>query len=176
MRRKVLTLTVAGAVVLSLSVGCTPGGEKELPTPFVVASDLPATRLAPVLVVKARSPIRIPVALTNPTKDELTYAVDAVDTGATGLYQLDGTLYRDGREVKQRVMYDAPLFQKHQIRRLKPGAAVVLDFRLPYTDIKPGRYELRLIYEVYPKSVDVTEHGLTAMKLEQTILLDVRDE
>jgi len=174
MRRKVLAGALAGAVVLSLSVGCTPGGEKESPAPFVVAGDLPAARLAPVLVVKARSPYRVPVAFTNPTKDELTYAVDA---DGTGLFHLDGGLYRDGQLVKEdSVSYDEPQFDMNQVRRLKPGAAIALHYRLPYVKVKPGRYELRLNYHIYPKSASETKFGLTAIKLEQTIILDVRDK
>jgi len=179
MRLKVLALAVAGAVVLPLFVGCTPGGGKgpDAPTPFVVAGDLPTARLAPVLVVNARSPIHVPVALTNSTKDELTYAVDAKHADEAELYNLQGSLYRDGRLVKEeRVMYDEPQFQMNQVRRLKPGAAVTLHYRLPYTKVKPGRYELRLIYQIHPKSGDETKHGLTAIKLEQTMILDVREE
>ncbi len=174
MRRNVLAVTVAGAVVLCLSAGCTPGEEKASQTPFVVAGDLPTARLAPIQVVPARAPYRVPVAFTNPTANELTYAVDA---NGTGLYQLGCSLYRDGQEVKEGwITYDEPLFQMSQVRRLKPGAAVTLQYKLPYSTVKPGRYELRLIYQIHPKSGDVTKHGLTAMKLEQTLILDIRDE
>ncbi len=167
-------VAATGVLVLSWSVGCTPGGEKATPTPFAIAGGLPAARLAPVVVIPARLPQRVPVAFTNPTADELTYAIDA---DGTGLYQLGGSLHRDGQLVREaRIMYEHPPFQMTQVRRLKPGAAVALHYELPYVKVKPGRYELRLTYEVYPESVDVTKHGLTAMKLEQTIILDVLDE
>ena len=72
--------------------------------------------------------------------------------------------------------YDEPQFDMNQVRRLKPGAAVALHYRLPYVKVKPGRYELRLNYHIYPKSASETKFGLTAIKLEQTIILDVRDK
>ena len=126
-------VVAAGAVVLSLLVGCSPGGGKksQAPAPFVVAGDLPAARLAPVLVVKSRSPVRVPVAFTNPTKDDLTYAVDA---DGTGLYQLQGSLHRDGQLVEEEgITYGRLPFKMNQVRRLKPGAAVVLDYEYEFT-------------------------------------------
>lgn len=170
-------LIVAAAVVLLLCFigvkqvgGALPGGR----VGFVVGGGLPEARLASVYAISATSPVRVPVALTNPTAEEVVYAVDA---GVAGLHQLQGSLYRDGRLVKEgRVKYDLPPFQMHQVRRLPPKATAVVHFELPYIKVAQGLYELRLVYQIHPKSVDETKHGLTVMKLEQTILLDVRAE
>lgn len=169
---KVVAVVVTGAV-FSCFIGCTRDGDfPEARGPFVVAGGLPTARMASVYVVKARSPVRIPFVLTNSTEEEVQYALAEGE-----LYHLEGSLYRDGQLVKEgRVMYDQPPFQKQQVRRLKPKATVVLHYELPYVKVEPGRYELRLTYQIHPKSVDETEYGLTAMKLEQTILLDVRAE
>jgi hypothetical protein len=172
-----VAIVVAGVVLLPCLVGCAKDGGScpEARGPFVVAGGLPTARLATLLVVKGGSSVRIPFALTNPTEEEIVYAVE----DGTGLYHLDSWsgLYRDGQLVKEgRVIIEHPPFQKHQIRRLKPKETVVLHYKLPNNDLKPGPYELRLIYDIPPKSVMETEFGLTAMKLEQMILLEVRDE
>jgi hypothetical protein len=77
--------------------------------------------------------------------------------------------------VVQPVTIKPAPFDKRWVRRLKPNESVTLVFDLG-GKVEPGKYELRLKYEIYPKSVDETEHGLTPMKLEQTILLDVQPE
>jgi hypothetical protein len=126
------------------------------------------------VTVKGDEAIRVPFALTNPSKGTVVYSYDPDETG---LYNLQGLLYQNGEMIKEDlVLADRPLPKKEQLRKLKPGECVILHFTLPYGTVKPGRYELRLTYDIPPKSTFETDLGLTPMKLEQTILLDLRKE
>ena len=136
------------------------------------ASGPPEARLAAVVVVKGSPTLRVPFALTNPSKGIVTYALDP--TGP-GLYHMSGRLFQDGKEAWRPVTTQKLPFDKRQVRKLKPNESVTLEFDTK-DEIKPGKYELRLKYEIYAKSVDELEFGLTPMKLEQTILLDVQKE
>jgi hypothetical protein len=124
------------------------------------------------VTVKGTSDINVPVAFTNPSEAIVRYPWIR---GSLGF--LHGVLYQDGKRVKANIVRrDAPPFTKDQVKELKPGETVTFQYRLPYSEVKPGRYELRLVYEIPPKSVLETEDGLTATKLEQTIILDVQNE
>jgi hypothetical protein len=134
----------------------------------------PEARLASLVTVtiKKDRPIEVPFALTNPSKGTVTYAY-----GGGELYFLGGMLYQNGEMITEgTVTFDQPLPTKERLRKLKPGESVELRYRLPYHEVKPGRYELRLKYDIPPGSTLETDLGLTPMKLEQTILLDLRKE
>ncbi len=144
-------------------VSCAP--EKTVPV------GLPDAKLAAVVTVKSGASITVQIGFTNPSENLVIYGL----TRGVGLYLLDGTLYREGEKILPNIPKGklAP-FDKEAVRELKPGQSVVLNYRLPYTNLDPGVYELRLIYEIPPKSSYVADFGFTPMKLEQTILLTVQ--
>jgi len=86
-----------------------------------------------------------------------------------------GELYQNGKLVEEgMVEYSRPPLKKEQVKELKPSETLIFRYEVPYSHVKPGKYELRLSYEIPPKSVYETEFGLTPMKLEQTIILEVQ--
>lgn len=168
---RVLVVVSIGTVLL----GCdTPSNQKNrVQGPVTVATDQDTPRLASAQVITGKSPFFVDIALANPTKNDLVYAVES--SSSDSLCNLGGRLLLDGKPVKKgEIEPQRPRFKKEQVRTLKPGESVFVRYELPHTEIDNGKYELRLIYEVHPKSIAETEFGLTPFKLEHTILLEVR--
>ena len=165
-----------GLLLVLILVGCKPS-DSRFPRPqgeFTVKDDQKTAMLVDIQVISNADPIHVNFALTNPTDEELVYAVKS--KRLIGLNGLEGVLYRDGKMIKGDIKADEAAFNKNQVRRLKPKEVVLLQYEMPHTKLPAGAYELRLVYQIYPNSVANTDHGLTAIKLEHTILLDVRSE
>lgn len=116
--------------------------------------------------------VRVPFTLTNRSKNVFSYGWDP---DGSGLYNLQGMLFQDGKEVRGRIRSDRPMLDKKHVKNLKQGESVSLRYMLPYTEVKPGKYDFRLKYELSPGSFLDTEFGLTPMKFEQTMILVVQD-
>lgn len=163
MKNAILCLSVVlGFTALSASSGALNSGES------------PTGRLLPVVIIKNRPKAQVLISLANPSNGVIRYAID----GAGGWYGVQGELRKEGKlviEGKGPLTTPLPL-QKDQLRVLNPGKSVVLAYHLPYLKIQPGKYELKLSYNIHAKSVLAIDFGLTPMKLEQTLLLDVRPE
>jgi len=128
--------------------------------------------LLPIVTVKGTSDFTVPVAFTNPSDGIVRYPF-----ARGGLGLVAGELYQNGKLVEEGLVeYSRPPLKKEQVKELKPNETLIFRYEVPYSRVKPGKYELRLSYEIPPKSVYETEFGLTPMKLEQTIILDVREE
>ena len=157
-----LLLLVAVSVMACGPVVPPSGGDPAASGVFVVVS------------VPVGGPIPpIPVAFANAADKPIKYAVNA--DGAT-MYDLGAVLYQDGKVAVHvpSVAYDEPPFKMSQVRVLEPRSVIALKLRTRYIEMPPGFYELRLTYHVSPGSVDETQFGLTPLKFEQTVYLDVQ--
>lgn len=160
MTRSCVVLLVAPAFLLACQ------GKDSTPR-----SPSPVTGILPLTTVQAADVMLVPVALSNATGGPIKYAVAA---DGVALYHLQGSLHREGKTFEKGLVHvDEAEFNMNQVRVLPAGSAAVLKYRLPYVKLEPGLYELRLTYQIHAKSVDDLKHGLTPMKHEQTVYLDV---
>ena len=77
-------------------------------------------------------------------------------------------LYCDGSYVKRKIFPLGPTLDKESVKRLKPGESIVCTILLReyYGDLKPGRYELKVSYEIPENSNLSSKYGLTPMSFE----------
>lgn len=130
--------------------------------------------LLPLVQVVSSPEMCIPIVLTNASDVIIKYAVESDEKT---LYHLDGTLRQHGEIVtKDFKSSDARSFNKNRTRSLSTQESAVLDFRLPYSHLDAGRYELHIVYEIQINSVHEQDYGLSAHKFEQTILINVVDK
>lgn len=131
----------------------------------------PTGRLLPVAIIKNKSKYQVPISLINPSEGAIRYAAE----GSGELFGVEGELRKDGELVKEGLMpviKPIPL-RKDRVRELKSGEHVMLVYQLKYSELRPGWYELKLSYNIHDESILATEYGLTPMKLEQVIMLNV---
>ena len=163
------------AVLLSgcLFCGCSPTGRSTTPTtgPFVSAGDQLAPLLSPTLSIKNQSPFSIPFVFSNPTRLPVSVAVQVHQNPR--LVFLQCSLFQNGKYLKSEIKYDDMQLTKDHVIKVAPNETILCYCRLPFVKLPAGKYELRLSYDIPAKSVLDTEFGLTVLKLEQTIFLDV---
>ena len=156
-----------------MSSGCSPAGRSTAPTtgPFVSAGDQSLPLLAPTLSIKNTSPFSIPFVFSNPTKLPISVAVQVHQNPE--LVFLQCRLFQNGKYLKSEIKYDDMQLTKDHVIKLAPNETILCYPRLPFVKLAVGKYELRLSYEIPAKSVLETQFGLTVLKMEQTIFLDV---
>ena len=156
-----------------MSSGCSPAGRSTAPTtgPFVSAGDQSLPLLAPTLSIKNTSPFSIPFVFSNPTMKQISVAVRGSQNPE--LVFIQSILFRNGKQLDPEISYDGMPLTKDHVIKLAPNETVLCYCQLPFIKLAVGKYELRLSYEIPVKSVLETEFGLTVLKLEQTIFLDV---
>ena len=153
--------------------GCSPTTRTTKPAagPFVSAGEQNLPTLSPTVSIKSKSPLLIPFVFSNPTMKQISVAVRG--SQYPELVFIQSTLYRNGKQLDPDISYDAMPFTKDHVIKLAPNETVLSYCQLPFIKLAVGKYELRLTYEIPAKSVLDTEFGLTVLKLEQTIFLDV---
>lgn len=163
-------MRAVNAAMISLAIASSVWRAK---IPFVPITTA-VTGLVPVTAVRLSGDIVVPVALVNGSDRVVKYAVNS---DGTTLYQLQRQLYYGGKRFdKGSVIVEWPPFKSDQVRELAPHSLVMTKYHVPHDNVGPGQYELRLVYQIRSGSVDATKHGLTPMKHDQTIILDVVDK
>lgn len=94
------------------------------------------------------------------------------DSGKLSAAHLTLDLYKGKKRIWREVTFDTA-FKKHT---LKPGDSLEGELNLGHylvgrdSYLVPGHYVIRAVYNVKRDTVDTTEHGLTPMKFEQTLM------
>jgi hypothetical protein len=155
--------------------GCSPTSRTTKPTDgsFVSAGEQNLPTLSPTVSIKNKSPFTIPFVFANPTKKQISVAVRGRQN--LELVFIQSTLFRNGKEFVPEISYDKMPLTKDHVIKLAPNETVLCYCDLPFVKLDVGKYELRLSYEIPAKSVLETDFGLTVLKLEQTIFLDVTE-
>ena len=136
--RVIAAILLAG---LAASSGCT----RDAADPADRSGEV---RLCPILRLKAEGPYTVPLTFSNGTDKPFNYF--------TSLGEIAGFRYslrRNGKEVPGRPQLgpgnSPPVYTPHSV---KPGEKFSFSYKLQHTELKPGEYDLQIVYRVYEGS------------------------
>lgn len=129
----------------------------------------------PIIHFDAESDMEVEVNFENTSEEAFHYLEGHRSRDVANLFL---ELYKNGHLVRpQRTRGEAPLLSKDRVLVLRPGESVLLTEKLRdrYGNLEPGRYELRVHYELAEGSVPHLQFGLTPLKIDRKVaLLQVR--
>lgn len=128
--------------------------------------------VTPVLQVEKGKSIWIRAAFKNTTQKTIRYFGGAgihLDKKSPGRLEL--LLYRNDKLVRRVETVGPIVVGPSNVCELKAGEAADVRFRFPspYGNLEPGRYEVRMKYDVPKDSGEVKEFGITPMSFNKSI-------
>lgn len=157
-------------IVLGI-VGCTNSTIESTQASFRTIS--PITAILPTETLrfsKDDTRMQAKILFTNTTEKPLR-CVRSPDGGSVGL--LTEAIYRDGKLVLPFASKDVIALDAKDVFNIEPGRSALhqIEIRELISELRPGKFELRLRYHVQKGSKYDTKFGLTVIELKQIIPL-----
>jgi hypothetical protein len=136
-----------------------------------------AATVTPVLEIETGKTMTVRVTFKNTTQKAIRYfgGVEVhPDENSPGLLTM--SLCENGGRIYRSTTDGRPEIIASNVYVLEPGKSVDVQFRIPgdYGSLKPGRYDVRITYDIKENDGYVKEFGITPMSINKSILsLDV---
>lgn len=157
-------IAIAGALVIHTCLLFGKSESKDALQP------VPA-QVLPVLSFDAKASIEVRVEFRNTSGRRIQYVRGGRAGQPIGIMEFN--LFRDGKQLPPlEQIEDLGLFPDN-VRHIEPQGHVPirLDLSEMYGALKPGRYEVRVKYDVPKKSTLATDLGLTPMSIDRGLLV-----
>jgi hypothetical protein len=119
----------------------------------------------PVIQLSEAPTPKVQIVLENVSTEVIHY-LPGHTSGS--VHPMEITLYKGAEFISPKVQVEPPEVSRERVRQLKPGESLlqVLNLSDLYGLLKPGRYLLKVRYDVSPKSYLATNYGITASAID----------